>query len=201
MQTPKKIAVVGSGLVGTLLAIYLKRQGHTVHVYDRSKDIRKVTFSGRSINLVMSNRGWKALADVGLDHEIKKIGIPVDKRAIHIDKDTVNTQYYGKEGETIYSLSRGILNRKMIDLAENEGVEFFFEQKIWDVTLATAILCLEPMALFLESDIKCNVKACSIIRKNFCKLDIRNYMFLQTQMDRINWTQIHYTFGLEATSC
>jgi kynurenine 3-monooxygenase len=140
MQTPKKIAVVGSGLVGTLLAIYLKRQGHTVHVYDRSKDIRKVTFSGRSINLVMSNRGWKALADVGLDHEIKKIGIPVDKRAIHIDKDTVNTQYYGKEGETIYSLSRGILNRKMIDLAENEGVEFFFEQKIWDVTLATATL-------------------------------------------------------------
>ncbi|MBP6073094.1 MAG: FAD-dependent monooxygenase, partial [Flavobacterium sp.] len=140
MQTPKKIAVVGSGLVGTLLAIYLKRQGHAVHVYDRSKDIRKVTFSGRSINLVMSNRGWKALADLGLDDEIKKIGIPVDKRAIHIGKDTVNEQYYGKKGETIYSLSRGILNRKMIDLAESEGVEFFFEQKIWDVTLATATL-------------------------------------------------------------
>jgi kynurenine 3-monooxygenase len=140
MQTPQKIAVVGSGLVGTLLAIYLKRQGHIVHVFDRSIDIRKVTFSGRSINLVMSNRGWKALANLGLDDEIKKIGIPVDKRAIHIEKDTINYQYYGKEGETIYSLSRGILNRKMIDLAENEGVEFFFEQKIWDVTLATATL-------------------------------------------------------------
>lgn len=140
MQTPQKIAVVGSGLVGTLLAIYLKRQGHTVHVFDRSIDIRKVTFSGRSINLVMSNRGWKALANLGLDDEIKKIGIPVDKRAIHIEKDAINYQYYGKEGETIYSLSRGILNRKMIDLAEKEGVEFFFEQKIWDVTLATATL-------------------------------------------------------------
>ena len=50
MQTPQKIAVVGSGLVGTLLAIYLKKQGHTVHVYDRSPDIRTVEFSGRSIN-------------------------------------------------------------------------------------------------------------------------------------------------------
>ena len=70
MQTPQKIAVVGSGLVGTLLAIYLKRQGHTVHVYDRSSDIRTVEFSGRSINLVMSNRGWKAMEDVGLDDEI-----------------------------------------------------------------------------------------------------------------------------------
>ena len=53
MQTPIKIAVVGSGLVGSLLAIYLRKAGHTVHVYDRSPDIRKIQFSGRSINLAM----------------------------------------------------------------------------------------------------------------------------------------------------
>ena len=140
MQTPQKIAVVGSGLVGTLLAIYLKRAGHTVHVFDRSPDIRTVEFSGRSINLVMSNRGWKALEDVGLDEEIRKIGIPVDKRAIHLQDGKLNYQYYGKEGEAIFSLSRGVLNRKMVDLAEAEGVEFFFERKIWDVTLASATL-------------------------------------------------------------
>ena len=140
MQTPKKIAVVGSGLVGTLLAIYLKKQGHTVHVYDRSPDIRTVEFSGRSINLVMSTRGWKAMEVVGLDDEIRKIGIPVDKRAIHLKDEKLNYQYYGKDGEAIFSLSRGILNRRMIDLAEAEGVEFFFEHKIWDVTLATATL-------------------------------------------------------------
>ena len=28
MQTPQKIAIVGSGLVGSLLAIYLKKEGH-----------------------------------------------------------------------------------------------------------------------------------------------------------------------------
>ena len=103
MQTPQKIAVVGSGLVGTLLAIYLKKQGHTVHVYDRSPDIRTVQFSGRSINLVMSNRGWKAMEDVGLDDEIRKIGIPVDKRAIHLKNGELNYQYYGKDGEAIFS--------------------------------------------------------------------------------------------------
>ncbi|WP_282786852.1 FAD-dependent oxidoreductase [Flavobacterium croceum] len=140
MQTPKKIAIVGSGLVGTLLAIYLKKQGHTVHVFDRSPDIRTVEFSGRSINLVMSNRGWKTLQDIGLEHEIKKIGIPVDKRAIHLQEGKLNYQYYGKDGEAIFSLSRGVLNRKMIDLAENAGAEFFFNRKIWDVSLATATL-------------------------------------------------------------
>lgn len=140
MQTPQRIAVVGSGLVGTLLAIYLKKQGHTVHVYDRSADIRTVEFSGRSINLVMSDRGWKTLADIGLDDAIRSIGIPVDKRAIHLKDGQLNYQYYGKEGEAIFSLSRGVLNRKMIDLAEEAGVEFFFEHRIWDVTLAEATL-------------------------------------------------------------
>ena len=140
MQTPQKIAIVGSGLVGTLLAIYLKKMGHTVHVFDRSPDIRTVEFSGRSINLVMSNRGWKALEDIGLDEEIRKIGIPVDKRAIHLKDGQLNYQYYGKEGEAIFSLSRGVLNRKMINLAEAAGVEFKFEHKIWDVTLADATL-------------------------------------------------------------
>ncbi|WP_395061464.1 FAD-dependent oxidoreductase [Flavobacterium sp.] len=140
MQTPQKIAVVGSGLVGTLLAIYLKKLGHTVHVFDRSEDIRTVQFSGRSINLVMSNRGWKTLEDIGLEDEIRKIGIPVDKRGIHLQDGTFVAQNYGKDGDAIFSLSRGVLNRRMIDLAEDAGVEFFFEQRIWDISLATATL-------------------------------------------------------------
>lgn len=64
----------------------------------------------------------------------------MEKRAIHIDDDQVNFQYYGKEGEAIYSISRGVLNRKMIDLAEGFGVAFLFNQKVWDVSLDTASL-------------------------------------------------------------
>lgn len=140
MQKPKNIAIVGSGLVGTLLAIYLRKSGHQVSVYDRSPDIRTIQFSGRSINLAMSNRGWRALENIGIADEIKKIAIAMEKRAIHIDDDQVNFQYYGKEGEAIYSISRGVLNRKMIDLAEGFGVAFLFNQKVWDVSLDTASL-------------------------------------------------------------
>ena len=139
MQTPQKIAIVGSGLVGSLLAIYLRKAGHSVHIYDRSPDIRQIEFSGRSINLAMSNRGWKALDGVGVGDAVRQIAIPMDKRAIHL-VDKLNFQAYGQEGEAIYSISRGLLNRKMIDLAEDAGAEFFFEQKIWDVTLADATL-------------------------------------------------------------
>ncbi len=139
MQKSLEIAVVGSGLVGSLLAIYLKKAGHTVHVYDRSPDIRQINFSGRSINLAMSHRGWKALDGVGIGDAVREIAIPMDKRAIHM-VDKINFQLYGKDNESIFSISRGELNRKMIDLAEEAGAEFFFDQKVWDVTLAEATL-------------------------------------------------------------
>jgi kynurenine 3-monooxygenase len=80
----------------------------------------------------MSNRGWKALDGVGISDSVHEIAIPMDKRIHLVDK--LNFQNYGQEGESIYSISRGALNKRMIDL-EQAGAEFFFEQKIWDVTL------------------------------------------------------------------
>lgn len=138
MQKAKNIAIIGSGLVGSLLAIYLKKRGHEVTVFDRRQDVRKVEFSGRSINLAMSNRGWNALRQVGIEDEILEIAMPLDKRALHVNKKPIYFQKYGKEGEAIYSISRGVLNRKMIDLAEERGAKFRFEEKVWDVNLVEA---------------------------------------------------------------
>lgn len=134
----KNIAIIGSGLVGSLLAIYLKRYGHEITVFDRRPDIRNIEFSGRSINLAMSNRGWNALREIGIEDEIKKIGIPLDKRAMHVIGQPEYYQKYGKEGEAIWSISRGVLNKRMIDLAENAGVYFKFNEKVWDINLPEA---------------------------------------------------------------
>jgi len=56
----KKAIVIGSGLVGSLWTIYLKKAGYDVSVYERRSDMRlqKMT-AGKSINLSMSYRGWK----------------------------------------------------------------------------------------------------------------------------------------------
>jgi kynurenine 3-monooxygenase len=138
MQESRKIAVIGSGLVGSLLAIYLRKRGHDVTIFDRRPDVRTVEFSGRSINLAMSNRGWKALRKIGIEEKIREIAMPLDKRAMHVNDRPVYFQKYGKEGEAIYSISRGVLNRKMIDLAEEAGAVFRFEEKVWDIDLPEA---------------------------------------------------------------
>ena len=55
----QNISIVGSGLVGSLLAIYMAKRGHNVHVFDRRPDIRNMkVVQGKSINLAMSDRGW-----------------------------------------------------------------------------------------------------------------------------------------------
>lgn len=137
-QQKKNIAIIGSGLVGSLLSIYLRKHGHDITVFDRRPDIRNIKFSGRSINLAMSNRGWTALREVGIEEEIRKIGIPLDQRAMHVVGQPEYFQKYGKDGEAIWSISRGVLNKKMIDLAEAAGVHFRFNEKVWDVDLPEA---------------------------------------------------------------
>ena len=88
----------------------------------------------------MSNRGWKTLAAIGIEQKVKEIAIPLDKRAMHVIGKPLYFQKYGKAGEAIWSIPRGVLNRTMIDLAEDAGVQFKFEEKVWDVDLPEAKL-------------------------------------------------------------
>lgn len=126
----KNIVIVGAGLVGSLLSIYLRRRGHKVRLYERRGDMRKETMSaGRSINLALSDRGLLALEKVGLADEIRDIAIPMHGRFIHTITGEPAFQPYGKQGQFINSVSRGTLNMKLMDLAEREGVEIFFNQK------------------------------------------------------------------------
>ena len=55
--------IVGAGLVGSLLSLYLAKKGYEVNIYERRPDMRKADIDGgRSINLALSDRGWRAVA-------------------------------------------------------------------------------------------------------------------------------------------
>jgi kynurenine 3-monooxygenase len=126
----KNITIIGAGLVGSLLSIYLAKRGHKVSIYERRGDMRQEKMSaGRSINLALSDRGLLALDKVGLSEEIKQIAIPMHGRQIHNLDGSTAFQPYGKEGQYINSVSRATLNMKLMDLAEQHGVEIYFNHK------------------------------------------------------------------------
>ncbi|MFO0507021.1 MAG: FAD-dependent oxidoreductase, partial [Chryseotalea sp.] len=100
----KKIAIAGAGLVGSLLAIYLRKRKYEVCVFERRGDMRaKGYVGGRSINLALSNRGIKALEEVGLAETLKQIAIPMHGRMMHSQQSELRYQAYGKEGQYINS--------------------------------------------------------------------------------------------------
>jgi len=140
------MAIAGGGLVGSLLSIYLAQRGHRVSVFERRPDMRKRTLNaGRSINLALSNRGLRALDEVGLTTEIKTAAIPMHGRMIHDRQGKLTYQPYGKEGQFINSISRSNLNMVLMDKAESLGVKFHFENRINAVDFeATRLLIQTP---------------------------------------------------------
>jgi kynurenine 3-monooxygenase len=133
----EQTVIVGAGPAGSLLAIYLARQGRDVTVYESRPDLRRTDIeAGRSINLALATRGIVPLIDVGVIEAIDAITIPMRGRMIHAVGDpTPDLQPYGtKAHEVIHSVSRSDLNAILLDAAEATGrVTINFERRLESV--------------------------------------------------------------------
>jgi kynurenine 3-monooxygenase len=102
----KKFCIIGGGLVGPLLSIFLAQRGISSDIYDKRTDIRETIIGGgRSIDMSLSHRGWQALDKVGLH-------------------------------DKVHSVNRKALNSILLDRAEETGlVNVFFNRKCEDIKL------------------------------------------------------------------
>ena len=139
-MTQKRMTVVGGGPVGSLLAISLARHGYRVGLYEGRPDSRKTSiYQGKSINIALSDRGWTSLEKIGISTEAKRGAIPMYHRAIHDVDGTLSEIPYGKEGDAIWSVSRGGINEKLLDIADDEpNIETYFEHRLSDIDFETA---------------------------------------------------------------
>ena len=130
---PGRIAIVGGGLAGSLLALALARKGEAVDVYERRPDPRaQAAGDGRSINLGLSKRGMQALASVGLLEDVLARSVVMRGRVIHGRDGSTQFQPYGKnEREVLHSIDRNELNRLLLECAgQHANVRLHFEHKL-----------------------------------------------------------------------
>jgi len=151
----KTASIVGAGLVGSLWAVYLSKAGYKVNIFERRSDIRKADISaGKSINLALSNRGWKALDNAGVGDEVRKIAIPMYGRTMHDMQGNLTFQPYGQKGQAIYSVSRAGVNAKMLSIAEEtSSTQIHFNEQCIDVDLNIGNVYLKNTKTGKESNV------------------------------------------------
>lgn len=186
----KEVTIIGAGLVGSLLSIYLSKRGYKVSIYERRPDMRKEKIiAGRSINLALSDRGIKALEEVGIMDAIRNISIPMHGRQMHNADGSSAYQAYGKEGQYINSVSRGDLNKKLMDLAEESGVTIFFNEKCEHINWQNKTVTFLNTASHQPSTISYELLFGSDGAYSAARL---NY---QLQHDRFQYQQYYIDFG------
>ena len=178
----KKAIIVGAGLVGSLWAALLAKRGYSVDVYEMREDPRQAGFiGGRSINLAMSTRGWKALQKAGIENKIREVAIPMQGRMMHSQSGELAFQPYGKEGQAIYSVSRGGLNIELIRIADQyPNLRFHFAHKCLGIDLQAGVAHFEDtragQRLSAQAPLLFGTDgACSAVRRSLMKLPRFNY--------------------------
>jgi len=142
MNKKEKILIVGAGLCGSMLALRMAQRGYQVVVYESRSDLRKSDISaGRSINLALSNRGLKALRMAGIEEKARELCIPMKGRLMHdVASNTFESNYSGREGEFINSISRGDLNGLLLTEAEKySNVKIHFNTRCLEIDIETKI--------------------------------------------------------------
>ncbi|GAB0094573.1 Kynurenine 3-monooxygenase [Sergentomyia squamirostris] len=133
-----KVSIVGGGLVGSLLALHLGQKGYQVHLHEYRDDIRTTELiGGRSINLALSARGRKALAEVGLEEVVLEHGIPMRGRMLHdLNGNRRIVPYDKTKNQCIYSVGRKHLNEILLNAAERyPNIHLKFNQKLVDMNI------------------------------------------------------------------
>lgn len=146
MSKEETFLIIGGGLCGSLLALRMAQRGYQVEVYEGRPDLRKTDISaGRSINLALSNRGLKSLRLAGVEEKAREICIPMRGRLMHdVEGNTFESNYSGREGEYINSISRGDLNGILLTEAEkHENVNIHFNVRCLGVDIENKIATFE----------------------------------------------------------
>ena len=188
--------IVGAGLGGSLLAVYLARLGFQVSVYERRADPRVKGYAGgRSINLALSARGIDGLAGAGLAESVMaREAIAMNGRIIHQAKAVdgsggvvIYQPYSSNPDDAIHSVSRGGLNLTLIcAAAEQPNVKFYFDHPCVDVLPETG------SAMFAGPGGTVKVEADLIVGTDGAYSAVRQKMM---KSDRFEYSQSYLRHG------
>ena len=198
-MSKQKVIIVGAGLSGSLLAIYLAKRGIAADVYEARGDMREEKIAaGRSINLALSNRGIAALKEIGLDEYMLSEAVPMRGRMIHAaDGATKLLPYSGRQDEYINSVSRAGLNVALINEAERyAGVKFYFNERCLDFDAKTDEAKFENEGIIKGDTVIATDGAGSVVRDAMLHGGVARFNFSQKWLEH-GYKELHIPPGAD----
>lgn len=123
-----KVAVVGCGAAGAAVAVFLKRAGHGVTVFEQAPECRAV-----GAGFLMQPSGMDVLSELGIRDEVVSHASKV-KRLHVLEKDGRDLMElrYEEIGEGLFGsgLHRPVVMGALIGLAGKEGVEIHWGSRV-----------------------------------------------------------------------
>ena len=113
-------------------------------------------------DIAAQNEGEISIFPLGVlvGDEIRKIAIPMYGRMMHSLEGDLTYQQYGKEGQAIFSVSRGKINATMMDIAETHGnAKIHYQTECLRVDLKNAVAYLRNTETGQEFEAKADVIA------------------------------------------
>ncbi|BAY92147.1 MULTISPECIES: FAD-dependent oxidoreductase [unclassified Tolypothrix] len=144
----KKLAIVGAGPSGLLLAHYLLRRGeqYKIEIYERRSDPRTVPFAkSRTFPIALGNRGIAALQKIpGLVETVKAMSLPTTGSILHQPNGKTQTITRKKPLFTLdrTNLAIALLNQ-LVEKYDNSRLNIHFNSQCTQVDLAAKQVTFE----------------------------------------------------------
>jgi kynurenine 3-monooxygenase len=182
------IVVVGGGMVGPVMAIYLAKRFGAVDVLERRPppDYRDMG-ARHSLTMILSARGWRTLRALNLERSVRDICLPLRGRTAHLNAGEIEFEPYSVRQENIWCVERDALHRLLSKAAsETVGVRVFHNVSVRRVDPYSPYLVIEDSAGIRQVTCK-HIVGCDGVR-SVVRRSIRN----QTVPDNVEQLTIGY---------
>ncbi len=132
-MTKHSVVIVGAGLAGLMMALYLERRNYSVTIYEKTHrpDLHFFTTS-KSTDLNISQRACLALSEIDLLEQVRDVSVSTLGRVIYFDKDTsITLPHSFNQDKVIYNVNRNSLYKILLDAAQSKkNITIHFSHKL-----------------------------------------------------------------------
>jgi kynurenine 3-monooxygenase len=116
------IVIIGAGLCGMMMALYLARRGYSIEIYEKddASTLDKIP-EKRATELDLSIRGILALSEINLVEQVLAKSVPTEKRVLfYADQTELKIQHGYEQKHIIYNIARHDLYHVLLSATRQE---------------------------------------------------------------------------------